>query len=110
RGQVNEVGLYKSVYGDPRILARTKINAQPKVHFGILVDESGSMRWSANSKPRSQIARESAILLANAVAGIKGVKLSVWGHTADDPDLARDGAVIFRYIEAGAGRDRKSVG
>src|SRR5690606_40073684 len=42
-------------------------------------------------------------LLANAVAGIKGVKLSVWGHTADDPDLARDGAVIFRYIEAGAG-------
>lgn len=103
RGHIDEGGLYKIAFGDPRIFARTEIKAQPKVHFGILVDESGSMRWSANGKPRSQIARESAILLANAVAGIKGVKLSVWGHTADDPDLARDGAVIFRYIEAGAG-------
>lgn len=103
RGHIDESGLYKIAFGDPRLFARTEIKAQPKVHFGILVDESGSMQWPANGKPRSQIARESAILLANAVAGIKGVKLSVWGHTADDPDFAWDGAVIFRYIEAGVG-------
>lgn len=103
RGRIDEGGLYKIAFGDPRIFARTEIKAQPKVHFGILVDESGSMRWYASGKSRSQIARESAILLANAVAGIKGVKLSVWGHTADDPEFAWDGAVILRYIEAGVG-------
>src|SRR5690606_14022364 len=42
RGHIDEGGLYKIAFGDPRIFARTEIKAQPKVHFGILVDESGS--------------------------------------------------------------------
>lgn len=102
RGQLDEGSIHKLAYGDPLIFARREIQEAPKVHLGLLVDESGSMGAPANGTcrgpTRADLARESAILLANAVAGLRGVRLSVWGHTANT-ELAREGVLVHRYLD-----------
>lgn len=104
RGRIDEGGIYKLGLDDPRVFTRTEIQAAPQVHFGVLVDESGSMcALGGADKTRADLARESAVLIEAAVRDMRGVHLSIWGHTADDRRHGVDGAFVFRYIERGRG-------
>lgn len=104
RGRIDEGGIYKLGLDDPRVFTRTEIQAAPQVHFGVLVDESGSMcALGGADKTRADLARESAVLIEAAVRDMRGVHLSIWGHTADDRRYGADGALVFRYIERGRG-------
>lgn len=98
RGMVDEGALHKIVFGDPRLFARREIAAAPRVHLGVLVDESGSMQNRATRHTtRADLARDSTILLAEAVTGLRGVRLSVWGHTANTT-FTEDGVLVARYL------------
>lgn len=61
---------------DDLIFENREILAKPSIAFGLLVDESGSM-----GQDRSGIARDVAIMLAEALRDFDGLKLCVMGHT-----------------------------
>jgi hypothetical protein len=65
-----------------------EILAKPSIAFGLLIDESGSMRSTSSfctmCCTRSAIARDVAIMLAEALSGFDGLKLCVMGHTTGD--------------------------
>jgi hypothetical protein len=105
RGLVDEGSLTKALEGDPTLFRRVEVVNSPEVDVGILVDESGSMNahaktgvWSAGSNTRAAMARECAILLYEACKGLRGVRTSVWGHTANT-EWDDNGALVLRYIE-----------
>jgi hypothetical protein len=109
RGLVDEGSLTKALEGDPTLFRRVEVVNSPEVDVGILVDESGSMNahaktgvWSAGSDSRAAMARECAILLYEACKGLRGVRTSVWGHTANT-EWDEDSALVLRYIENGKG-------
>jgi hypothetical protein len=101
RGRLDEAAIFKLSFNDPKVFREVEIVGAPKVDIGILVDESGSMSNGLSS--RSYIARRCTILLAEALRGIRGVSLSVWGHTGNWHMRGADGALVFRYIENGVG-------
>jgi hypothetical protein len=106
RGLVDEGGLHKALEGDPTLFRRNDVVAAPEVDVGILVDESGSMGIAARrsdwSLTRADMARQCAVLLHEACKGLRGVRVSVWGHTGST-ELCHDGVLVTRYIEAGQG-------
>lgn len=73
-GSLHKIGIDRQ---DEALFEAKEIPSKPKLAFGILVDESGSM--SCNN--RYMKAREIAIILANAVKGYEGLDLAVMGHT-----------------------------
>ncbi len=90
KGRIDEGSLYKLAfnnfdYKDEKIFEQEEIISMPKVAFGLLVDESGSMSGSDAGSGQQKIhsARDVAIVLANACLDLDGVSFGVWGHTAD---------------------------
>lgn len=83
-GDIDENNLHKIVLDDDRLMMRTEIKAAKKYAFGLLVDESGSMDCSGCTDTKIVLARNVAVTLAEALRGITGVELSIYGHTADD--------------------------
>lgn len=99
RGSLDEGSIHKLALGDPRIFERRELEEAPIVHLGVLIDQSGSMYVSdGRVRSRNELAREAAILLAEAVRGISGVRLSIWGHTANIQPTT-DGVLIYRYLD-----------
>jgi cobalamin biosynthesis protein CobT len=97
RGNLDDGGVHKLALGDAKVFRQTDIISAPRVDVGILVDESGSM-----SGTKEAVARETAILLVQALKGMRGVRVSVWGHTGEC-EHATDGVLIRRYIEVDKG-------
>ncbi len=101
KGRIDEGSLYKLAfnnfdYKDDKIFEQEEIISMPKVAFGFLVDESGSM----GSDSKIQSARDVAIVLANACLNLEGVSFGVFGHTADynyHGGSARDMAIHHYY-------------
>lgn len=101
KGRIDEGSLYKLAFNnfdfkDDKIFEQEEIISMPKVAFGFLVDESGSM----GSGTRIQSARDVAIVLANACLGLEGISFGVFGHTADHTyhgGTARDMAIHHYY-------------
>lgn len=101
RGMVDEGGLHKLAFGNPRVFARQEIVAAPDVLFGMLVDQSGSMyQRVTDRKCRIDLAREAATLLANGAKGLRGVDLRIWGHRGD-MDMDYGVAHIERFYGPG---------
>lgn len=108
RGLLDEGALHKLAFGDPRVFRRQDIISAPKVHIGLLVDESGSMRYGGSGSTGAEIARQCAVLLQAACHDLPGVSTSIWGHTAnggtDSPGGFNErGVEIFRYLERNQG-------
>lgn len=91
RGRLDEGSLYKLAYSrfdfkDEKIFEQEEILSMPDVAFGLLVDESGSMGGGGDSDlARYAQARNVCMIIAEALRGLPGVQLSVWGHTGQGP-------------------------
>lgn len=93
RGDLDEGSLYKLGFiahglDDPSVFEQKTVLSKPDVAFTILVDESGSMGGrvrgefgEATFTTKWELARKSAIVVAEALQSIEGVKLAVLGHT-----------------------------
>lgn len=108
RGRLDDGGIHRLIEGDPRIFRRTEFKGAPKVHVGLLVDMSGSMgfsgaRYSGHGLlTRSLLARHAATLIREATQGLRGVRVSIWGHSGDQR-FGRYGCEIYRFMEGGVG-------
>jgi hypothetical protein len=88
KGRLDEGSIYKIAfskfdYHDEKLFEQEEIISMPSVAFGILVDESGSMSGYGGSKTKSAYARDVCIILAEALKGLEGIQLGVWGHTCE---------------------------
>lgn len=95
-GDLDEGGLYKLNYDCEHIWSRKTTSKLPDVAVGILVDQSGSM-----SGPKIEQARTICIILAEALRKIPGVRLYVYGHTANERHGA-DLTIFEHYTPATA--------
>jgi len=77
-GDLDEGSLHKLSYDCDNIWAQKTLSRLPDVAVGILVDQSGSM-----SGTKIDQARQMCIILAEALKKIAGVRLYVYGHTAN---------------------------
>jgi len=77
-GELDEGGLHKLSYDCDHIWSQKTISKLPDVAVGILVDQSGSM-----CGPKIEAARTMCIVLAEALKRVSGVRLYVYGHTAN---------------------------
>ena len=72
-----------------------------KINVALVIDESGSMDGF-----RSALARDTAVLINEAVAGLQTVNLFVYGYTSGyDSDVA-----IHKYHEAGERESKYKIG
>ncbi|NDD53319.1 VWA domain-containing protein [bacterium] len=77
-GDLDEGSLHKLRYDSEYIWTQKTTSRLPDVAVGILVDQSGSM-----SGVKIERARNLCIVLAEALKKISGVRLYVYGHTAN---------------------------
>jgi hypothetical protein len=77
--------LAEAYQGVPQVYVRKGKVTTSKTTVCILIDESGSMgHWSRYGElSRIDTARDTAILLNEALKGIAGVDLYIYGHTGD---------------------------
>lgn len=83
-----------STLGLPNVFHQPLPDGAPSVRFALLIDESSSMHWGARmgGKIPSESARDAATALADALTGIRGVKLWVWGFSMDKATTVAVGA------------------
>lgn len=84
--------LAEAVQGVPSVYIREGEVKTDKVAICVLIDESGSMCGS-----RMQSARDTAVLINEAVGGVPQVELFIYGHSGDD--LRDRTTEIFIYRE-----------
>jgi hypothetical protein len=94
-GSLFKLGFHPAGFNDPRVFEREEIPERHNSAFVLLVDESGSMGGRVNRRSwaphegdlgggiRSEIARDTAIVLAEALEDVLGTDLSVLGHTGE---------------------------
>jgi hypothetical protein len=102
-GDLDEGSLHKLGYDCEHIWSQKTISKLPDVAVGLLVDQSGSM---AGSKITS--ARDICIMLAEAVRKIAGVRLYVYGHTANE--FGADSMTIFEHYTPRDGENLTKLG
>jgi cobalamin biosynthesis protein CobT len=101
-GDLDEGSLHKLSYDCEHIWSQKTTSKLPDVAVGILVDQSGSMGGLKIDQ-----ARELCITLAEAAQKIAGVRLYVYGHTAN---MDRDDVTIYEHYTPGMGRDLSKLG
>lgn len=84
--------LAEASQGVPTIYKQKGTIITEQITVGILVDESGSMRGS-----RIRAARDTVILLTEALSTVKNISLFVYGHSADS--IAGGGTELYTYLE-----------
>lgn len=98
RGVIDEGSMYKLAFGEdePLIFEQPEILNRIDLAFGLLIDESGSMA----SKSRINLARDVAVVLAEALKGIEGLDLAVFGHTGQSlrHDGRSEGLCVHHYF------------
>jgi hypothetical protein len=77
-GDLDEGSLHKLGYESEHVWSRKTMMRLPDVAVGLLIDQSGSMTGR-----KIDAAREMCIVLAAALQRIKGVRLYIYGHTAN---------------------------
>lgn len=88
------VEAYQSV---PQVYIRQGTISTNKINVCVLIDESGSM----HSSGKYRLARKAAILLREALVGIPGINLYIYGHTADQLLGYRESLDVSVYVEPG---------
>jgi cobalamin biosynthesis protein CobT len=102
-GDLDEGSLHKLDYDCEHIWSQKTISKLPDVAVGLLVDQSGSM-----SGPKINSARDICIMLAEAVRKIAGVRLYVYGHTANE--FGADSMTIFEHYTPRDGENLTRLG
>lgn len=101
-GDLDEGSLHKLSYDCEHIWSQKTMSKLPDVAVGILVDQSGSM-----SGGKIEQARELCITLAEAIRKITGVRLYVYGHTAN---MGGSDLVIYEHYTPAMGADMSKLG
>lgn len=101
-GDLDEGSLHKLGYDCENIWSQKTISKLPDVAVGILVDQSGSMSGSKITQ-----AREICITLAEAIRKITGVRLYVYGHTAN---MSGMDVTIYEHYAPSMGADLTQLG
>jgi hypothetical protein len=94
-GDIDENSLHKLSYNDYRIYSEKTIRARKNVAICLLVDESGSM-MDGN---RINSAKEVAFVLSESMKSIDGVKVSVFGHTAQTVEHSNVEITCYKTFE-----------
>lgn len=102
-GDLDEGGLYKLNYDSEHIWSRKTTSRLPDVAVGILVDQSGSMNGGKIDQ-----ARTLCIVLAEALRKIAGVRLYVYGHTANTQNGSD--LVVYEHYTPAMGPDMTRLG
>lgn len=102
-GDLDEGSLHKLGYDCEHIWSQKTISKLPDVAVGLLVDQSGSM-----SGGKINSAREICIMLAEAVRKIAGVRLYVYGHTANQ--FGSNSMTIFEHYTPRDGENLTKLG
>ena len=102
-GDLDEGSLHKLGYDCEHIWSQKTISKLPDVAVGLLVDQSGSM-----SGPKINSARDICIMLAEAVRKIAGVRLYVYGHTANE--FGANSMTIFEHYTPRDGENLTKLG
>jgi len=97
-GILDTTKLAEAYQGVPQVYKRTGHVITNKVSICILVDESGSMKRDEKYKT----ARRAAVLLNEALSGVPGVSLYIYGHSADYVESASkvDPKISSRFSQA----------
>lgn len=90
-GYLDTGKLVEAIQGVPSVYVRHGEIKTSKIAVCILIDESGSM-WGAGEKA----ARDTAVLLNEAIGSINNIDLYIYGHTA-----SRSTTSLFVYREKG---------
>jgi len=77
-GAIDENSLHKLAYNDYRIYSEKTIKSKKNIAICLLVDESGSMM----DRCRINLAKEVAFVLSEAMKSVSGLKVCIYGHTA----------------------------
>jgi hypothetical protein len=77
-GAIDENSLHKLAYNDYRIYSEKTIKSKKNIAVCLLVDESGSMM----DRDRIDLAKEVAFVLSESMKSVNGLKVCVYGHTA----------------------------
>jgi len=77
-GAIDENSLHKLAYNDYRIYSEKTIKSKKNIAICLLVDESGSMM----DRDRINLAKEVAFVLSEAMKSVSGLKVCIYGHTA----------------------------
>ena len=86
-GKLDENKLAEAYQGVSQVYMRQGKITTNKTTVCVLVDESGSMRYTPDIDRiprRYEIARQAAILLNEALGNLPGVSLYIYGHSADE--------------------------
>lgn len=92
--------LCEARQGVPTVYTRKGEVKTDRINVVLVVDESGSMEGL-----RERLARDTAVLLNEAVGGIQNVSLSIYGYTT-----GKYGVEIYPYREGSAPGDRYALG
>lgn len=97
-GSVYKLGFHKCGVNEERIFEMPMILSSPDVHVHLLIDESGSMGGG-----KIVAAREMTITIAEALTGLPGVRLSIWGHSGQGGYHGSyvKTAAVARYVDVG---------
>lgn len=90
-GDLDDGGLHKLSYDSENIWSKKTLTRLPDVAVGLLIDQSGSM-----SGPKIVAARDLCISMAEALKRIAGVRLYIYGHTANQQGQT-DMAIFEHY-------------
>ncbi len=93
--------------GSPPVFEVQEVISKPDICFGILVDESGSMGDSDDPGNSAYHARRIAVILYEALAGIKGTTLCVFGHTS--VSSKREDCILFVYMSPTQDKENKAA-
>lgn len=77
-GDLDDGGLHKLSYDSENIWTKKTMTRLPDVAVGLLIDQSGSMHGQ-----KIAAARDLCIAMAEALKRIAGVRLYIYGHTAN---------------------------
>lgn len=95
--------LADAFQGSQTVFRQQSVTRADRIAVCILIDESGSMIREG----RMPAARKTAILLDEALSGVPGIDLYIYGHTADLASSGETNLIIYKEHGAGA---RKALG
>lgn len=100
-GHLDTCKLAEAVQGVENIYCQERTVRADRMAVCVLVDESGSMEGE-----KIEAARDTAVLLNEAISGIRNVDLYIYGHTTENGQFVK----LNAYREGKASKDKHVLG
>lgn len=100
RGVLDGNKIAEAIQGSKNVFCRQEIIRPDRVNISLLIDESGSMDGI-----REELARQTAVLINEAVGNVPNVELNIYGYTND-----YQYNLLFPYREWGKPYNKETLG